>query len=63
MHMRRMAALLALAAPAAAHAATVANSIVGCKAEADSRKALEFIAKNDAARLEEFKTSKIAGGD
>ena len=63
MNMHRMAALLALAAPVAAHAATVANSIVGCKAQADSRKALELIAKNDAAGLEKFKAFKIAGGD
>jgi hypothetical protein len=63
MDAHRMAVALALAAPAAAQAATVANPIVGCKAESDSKKVLEFIAKNDATGLEKFKTSKIAGGD
>ena len=63
MKKHRMAALLILSGAAAAHAATVANPIVGCKLEANSEKVLEFIAKNDAAGLEKFKTPKIAAGD
>ena len=56
-------AILALAFPAVAQAASVVNSITGCKAEADTQKLAEFMAKNDNAGLEKFKTAKIKAGD
>ena len=56
-------ALLALSFPAVAQAATVTNSTVGCKAEPDAQKVMGFMAKNDSAGLEKFKTSKIMAGD
>ncbi|HXW72115.1 MAG TPA: hypothetical protein VEK34_11835 [Methylocella sp.] len=56
-------ALLALSFPALAQAASVTNSTVGCKAEADAQKVLGFMAKNDSAGLEKFKASKITAGD
>src|SRR5262249_22152760 len=46
-----------------AQAASVANSIVGCKAEADTQKIVAFMAKNDSAGLEKFKTPKIKARD
>jgi hypothetical protein len=49
--------------PTVAQAASVANSIVGCKTEADTQKVVEFVAKNDSIRLEKFKTPKIKTGD
>jgi hypothetical protein len=59
----RFIGILALAMPAVAQAASVANSIIGCKGEADTQKVAEFMAKNDSAGLEKFKTAKIKGGD
>jgi hypothetical protein len=41
----RLLAILALSLPAMAEAASVATPIVGCKAEADAKRILEFIAK------------------
>jgi hypothetical protein len=63
MNKLRSVAILALSSPAMAQAASVANSIVGCKAEADTQKVVEFMAKNDSAGLEKFKTPKIKKGD
>jgi hypothetical protein len=37
--------------------------IRGCKAETDAQKVLGFMAKNDSAGLEKFKTPKITTGD
>jgi hypothetical protein len=51
------------ALPAMAEAASVATPIVGCKAEADAKRILEFIAKNDSPGLEKFRTPKITKGD
>jgi len=59
----RSLAILALSLPSEAQAASVANSITGCKAEADTQKAAELMAKNDNAGLEKFKTAKIKAGD
>jgi hypothetical protein len=56
-------AILALALPASAQAANVANSIVGCKAKAGTQTVAEFMAKNDNAGLEKLKTAKIKAGD
>ena len=63
MNKLRSIAVPALSMPAVAHAASVANSITGCKAEADSQKVPEFMARNDTAGLEKFKTAKIKTGD
>jgi hypothetical protein len=49
--------------PTWAQAASVATPVVACKAEADSKKAFEFISKNDTAGRDKFKTSKITTGD
>jgi hypothetical protein len=63
MNKHRFVAILALFLPAMAQAASVSNSTVGCKAEIDARKVLGFMAKNDNAGLEKFKTPKIMAGD
>jgi hypothetical protein len=63
MNKLRSIAILALFLPTMAQAANVANSIVGCKAEADTQKVVGFMAKNDSAGLEKFKTPKIMAGD
>jgi hypothetical protein len=63
MNKHRSVAILALLLPTMAQAANVANSIVGCKAEADTQKVVEFMAKNDSAGLEKFKTPKILSRD
>jgi hypothetical protein len=52
MNKLRSTAILALAMPTMAQAASVANSIIGCKGEADTQKVAEFMAKNDSAGLE-----------
>jgi hypothetical protein len=59
----RSLAILALAFPASAQAASVVNSITGCKPEADTQKLAEFMAKNGSSGLEKFKTAKIKAGD
>src|SRR3984893_14129518 len=63
MNKHRFVAVLALSLPTIAQAANVANSTVGCKAETDAQKVLGFMAKNDSAGLEKFKTPKIMTGD
>jgi hypothetical protein len=63
MNKLRSVAILALSLPEMAQAANVANSIVGCKAEADTQKVAGLMAKNDSAGLEKFKTQKILAGD
>ena len=63
MNKPRFVAILALSLPAMAEAASVATPIVGCKAEADAKRILEFIAKNDSPGLEKFRTPKITKGD
>jgi hypothetical protein len=63
MNKLRSTAILALAMPTMAQAASVANSIIGCKGEVDTQKVAEFMAKNDSAELEKFKTAKIKGSD
>jgi hypothetical protein len=63
MNKPRFVAILALSLPALAEAASVATPIVGCKAEADAKRILEFIAKNDSPGLEKFRTPKITMGD
>jgi hypothetical protein len=63
MNKHRFVAILALSLPAMAQAASVSNSTVGCKAETDAQKVLGFMAKNDNAGLDKFKTSKITAGD
>jgi hypothetical protein len=60
---RRWLAIAALAWPMIVQAAAVTNPIVGCKSEGDSKRLFALMAKNDAAQLEKFKTSKIAAGD
>jgi hypothetical protein len=56
-------AVFVLSLPTIAQAASVSNSTVGCKAETDAQKVLGFMAKNDNAGLEKFKTAKIMAGD
>jgi hypothetical protein len=63
MNKPRFVAILALSLPVMAEAASVATPIVGCKAEADAKRILEFIAKNDSPGLEKFRTPKITNGD
>ncbi len=63
MNQYRILAILALALPTLAQAASVATPITACKAQADSKKLFELISKNDAAALDKFKTSKTATGD
>jgi hypothetical protein len=46
-----------------AEAASVIKPIVACKDEADSRKVLDFLGKNDKAGLDKFSAPKLAKGD
>ncbi len=59
----RCFAVLALLLPSIAEAASVIKPIVACKDEADSRKVLDFLAKNDKAGLDKFSAPKLAKGD
>ena len=56
-------ATVGLAAAATADAATVAAPNIACRAEADSKKILEFDAKKDSGGRETFSAAKIASGD
>jgi len=56
-------ATFGLAAAATADAATVAAPNIACRAEADSKKILEFDAKKDDGGREKFAAAKIASGD
>ncbi len=59
----RCLAVLALLLPSMAEAASVIKPIVACKDEADSRKVLEFLGKNDKAGLDKFSVPKLTKGD
>jgi hypothetical protein len=59
----RCLAVLALLLPSMAEAASVIKPIVACKDEADSRKVLDFLGKNDKAGLDKFSAPKLAKGD
>ena len=59
----RCLAALALLLPSMAEAASVIKPIVACKDEADSRKVLDFLGKNDKAGLDKFSAAKLAKGD
>jgi hypothetical protein len=50
----RYLAVLALFLPSMTEAASVIKPIVACKDEADSRKVLDFLGKNDKAGLDKF---------
>ncbi|HUZ91697.1 MAG TPA: hypothetical protein VMU78_07340 [Methylocella sp.] len=56
-------AILALLFPSMAEAASVIRPIVACKDEADSKKVLEFLGKNDKAGLDKFSAPKLTKGD
>jgi hypothetical protein len=55
-------AVCALFFPSMAEAATVIKPIVACKDEADSKKVLVFLGKNDKAGLDRFSAPKLAKG-
>jgi hypothetical protein len=59
----RCLAVLALLLQSTAEAASVIKPIVACKDEADSRKVLDFLGKNDKAGLDKFSAPKLAKGD
>ena len=59
----RCLAILALLLPSMADAASVIKPIVACKDEADTRKVLDFLGKNDKAGLDKFSAPKLAKGD
>jgi hypothetical protein len=59
----RCLAALALLLPSMAEAASVIKPIVACKDEADSRRVLDFLGKNDKAGLDKFSAPKLAKGD
>ncbi|MGB6176082.1 MAG: hypothetical protein WBF43_07050 [Methylocella sp.] len=59
----RCLAVLALLLPSMAEAASVIKPIVACKDEADSRKVLDFLGKNDKAGLDKFSVPKLTKGD
>jgi hypothetical protein len=59
----RYLAVLALLLPSMAGAASVIKPIVACKDEADSRKVLDFLGKNDKAGQDKFSVPKLAKGD
>jgi uncharacterized membrane protein YgcG len=55
--------ILALLLPSMAEAASVIKPIVACRDEADSKKILEFLGKNDKAGLDIFSAPKLIKGD
>jgi hypothetical protein len=59
----RCLAFLALLLPSKAEAAGVITPIVACKDEADSKRVLDFLGKNDKAGLDKFSAPKLAKGD
>ncbi|HUB63776.1 MAG TPA: hypothetical protein VL996_04915 [Methylocella sp.] len=59
----RYLAIAALLLPSMAEAASVIKPIVACRDEADSKKILDFLGKNDKAGLDKFSAPKIAKGD
>jgi hypothetical protein len=59
----RCFAIFALLLPSTVDAASVIKPIVACKDEADSRKVLDFLGKNDKAGLDKFSAPKLAKGD
>jgi uncharacterized membrane protein YgcG len=59
----RCLVVLALLLPSIAEAASVIKPIVACKDEADSKKVLDFLGKNDKAGLDKFSAPKLAKGD
>jgi uncharacterized membrane protein YgcG len=59
----RCLVVLALLLPSIAEAASVIKPIVACKDEADSKKVLDFLGKNDKAGLDKFSAPKLARGD
>jgi hypothetical protein len=63
MNRYRCLAVLALLLPSTAEVASVIKPIVACKDEADSRKILDFLGKNDKAGLDKFSAPKLAKGD
>ncbi|MGA9486736.1 MAG: hypothetical protein WBV25_06640 [Methylocella sp.] len=56
----RYLAILALLLPSMAQAASVIKPIVACRDEADSKKVLEFLGKNDKAGLDKFSAPKLS---
>ena len=63
MNNSRYLAILALLLPSMAEAASVIKPIVACREEADSKKVLEFLGKNDKAGLDKFSAPKLNRGD
>jgi uncharacterized membrane protein YgcG len=63
MNNSRYLAILALLLPSMAQAASVIKPIVACREEADSKKVLEFLGKNDKAGLDKFSAPKLSKGD
>jgi uncharacterized membrane protein YgcG len=63
MNKYRCLAILALLLPSMAQAASVIKPIVACREEADSKKVLEFLGKNDKAGLDKFSAPKLNKGD
>jgi uncharacterized membrane protein YgcG len=59
----RCLAVLALLLPSVADAASVIKPIIACKDEADSRKVLDFLGKNDKTGPDKFGAPKLARGD
>jgi uncharacterized membrane protein YgcG len=55
--------MLALLLPSLAEAASVIKPIVACRDEADSKKILDFLGKNDKAGLDKFSAPKLAKGN
>lgn len=63
MKRHRFLAVIILLLPTIANAASVIKPIVGCRAEPDSKKVADFIAKNDNGGLDKFSAPKLASRD
>ncbi len=59
----RLLAIALLLPPTMAEGAIVIRPIVGCKAEADSKKVVDFVAKKDDPGLNKFTEPKLASRD
>jgi hypothetical protein len=63
MNYPRFLALAVLLLPSIAEGATVIKPIVACKAEADSKKVVDFMAKNDISGLDAFSSPRLSSRD
>jgi hypothetical protein len=59
----RYLAILMLSFPSMTQAASVIKPVIACREEADSRKVLEFLGKNDKTGLDKFSAPKLTKGD